>query len=242
MTQAGVKLQHSGRAALPACTRELGAIEERPWARIGSRLVPPAGAVGALPRNLRRSGGVGRFALGRNGPVGIACVLVGAHSPADPHGDPDPERRVDPKKAPHDDLRELLEEKARLDREYDRLFLRALAFGVPPLTLFDDSKGGRAPIYVCDYIDDLQASRADNTWMASSCTWQGSATLYEVTQPRSRGEDDVGRRLCLPRQANVDSRADLAAIAPEALCYPPGKGPADFPGQPWVPKAAEASY
>jgi hypothetical protein len=240
MIQAGVKFEHIGRAVPPACIRELGAIGERRSARIGSRLFLPAAAGGASTSVLRRSGAVRRFARGRNGPVAIDCVLVGAHSPGEPRADQDPEPPVRPKQAPPDDWRELLKEKARLDRQYDQLFCRALAFGVPPLTLYDDAKG-RAAVYVPDYVDNLQANQGDAGWVASSCTWQGTATIYEVTQPKSYGENDVGRRLCLPRQSYLDSRADLAAIAPEALCYPPGKGPADFP-DPWVARAAEASY
>jgi hypothetical protein len=131
-----------------------------------------------------------------------------------------------------DEYQKLLEEKARLDGEYDHLFFRALAYGAP-LTVCDEAKPS---IPVATNIGDLNAFIGDPTFVPRSCTWNVQATLYEVTNPWSLDENERGRTLVLP--ASGGSRHDLASIDSEALCYP--EGPRD--NSLWRARAAEVGY
>jgi len=234
MSDAGMECRYRGRVlrALASVDSWEFASEEGllDWR---ATLVPPG--LASSPSLLRRPRDVGSLSLTVNAPLEARPMLNGAHSPDDRHVDEDAERL---EKASR---RALLDEKAELDRQYHRLFLRALAHPADaPLRLYDDRKG-EPYIYVSGYVADLQADRGDPGWVARSCTWQLSATLYEVTNPKAYDEDDpeLGRRLIL--QPPSGYRSDLAAVPPQDLVYPDEKDEDDY-DQPWEARAAVVSH
>lgn len=181
----------------------------------------------ASPSLLTRARHVESFAPTATAAVELGRRLSAAHPPDGPRVGQDPERLRALEQALKGDHRKLLREKARLDRAYHRLFLRALAYEVdPPLTL---SNGGTVLPVFDDYTPDLQDLVGDPNWVPSLCSWKVDATLYEVPNAKSYDENSKQHGRSLKLQSPPSSRSDLVALPDSELEYPDATSKADYP-------------